>query len=298
MDPKYARRLTFGSLMFFGLIGGLLAEGYYSAASTDPAFNGIILAVVVLLVSIFSLLEFRKLAAGRGIAVFVGSLIAPLIFLHILPFHGTNPYEQISLALAFMLAFLLTALRQASKLGTTGAIANISTSLFALVYIALGGYFLISLRRMDAYSSTLAGQSGYLITFLATVKGTDIGAYLIGRKLGKHKIVPSISPGKSWEGLVGGFLFSTVIAVALGHYCFGLISVDNAVVFGLILTVYGQLGDLIESMFKRDAGLKDSASLIPEFGGFLDLIDSPYFAAPLGWVLFTGMKYGWKSLIL
>ncbi len=304
MDSKYAKRLFFGTIMVVILAAGLILDGYASAKGywcfSNAANIGLGFAGLVLIVSIFCVLELRKLAAGRNIKIFCFPAIMGLFLITAIPFHKQNPHEHLHLALFVMLVFLLAAIQQARRYRTEGAIANIAATVFGYIYIGFGGYFLIQMRLFDFYSNSFALQSGYIITFLAVVKGTDIGAYLIGRKLGKTKIVPSISPGKSWEGLAGGMLFSTIIAIGLGTYTFSLLSITEAIVFGCILAVYGQFGDIVESMFKRDAGIKDSASLIPEFGGFLDLIDSPYFAAPLGWVLFQGMVSagGWRSIIM
>ncbi len=297
MDVKLAKRLTFGSLLSLALVGGLIYEGVFSTQYLDKGVSGFFLALVILAVGICCILEFKKFAAGKGIKLFAFSAIVPLVMIIVLPFHRINPAEHISLAIIVMLCFALAALQQIICRGVENAISNIAVTVFSLIYIGFGGYFLLQIRLLDEYAGTLAGQSGGIITFLAVVKGTDIGAYLIGRKFGKHKIIPSVSPGKSWEGLVGGIIFSVAIAIGLGFCLFGLISIYHAVIFGLALCIYGQFGDLVESAFKRDAGLKDSASLIPEFGGFLDLIDSPFFAAPLGWILLRGMISGWSHLL-
>lgn len=122
--------------------------------------------------------------------------------------------------------------------------------------------------------------------FLATVKSCDIGAYFIGSAWGKRPLAPEVSPKKTWEGTLGGVGVSAVVAVLFALFS-GIMSVKAAVGFGVIVAVAGQLGDLFESMLKRDAMLKDSASLVPEFGGVLDILDSPLAAAPLAWVLLT-----------
>ena len=304
MDSKYATRLFFGTIMVVMLAAGLFFEGYICAKGywcfSNAANIGLGFGVFVLAVSILCVLELRKLTEGCGIKLFRFPAITGLCLISALPFYKQNPHENMYVAIFVMLVFLLSAIWQAKIYKSAGAIANIAGTVFGFIYIGFGGYFLIQLRLFDFYSDTFALQSGYIITFVAVVKGTDIGAYLVGRKYGKSKIIPSISPGKSWEGLFAGLIFSAAIAVGLGTYGFSLLSVTEAIIFGSVLAVYGQFGDLVESMLKRDAGLKDSASLIPEFGGFLDLIDSPFFAAPLGWVLFQGMcsAGGWRSLLV
>ncbi|MEX6501142.1 phosphatidate cytidylyltransferase [Pseudomonas zhanjiangensis] len=134
--------------------------------------------------------------------------------------------------------------------------------------------------------------NGLILAVMVLVWGADIGAYFAGKAFGKRKLAPRVSPGKSWEGLIGGLLFSLVIAAAVGVYRdwqgleFGLALAGAALV--VLISV---VGDLTESMFKRQAGVKDSSSLLPGHGGVLDRIDSltaaiPVFAALLwlaGW---------------
>jgi phosphatidate cytidylyltransferase len=128
-----------------------------------------------------------------------------------------------------------------------------------------------------------------LLAFIFTVKGSDIGAYTLGRLFGKHKMCPSISPGKTWEGLAGAALFG--ILVSLGFSCFcDIMPPLWAIVFGAVFGVLGQAGDLVESMIKRDAASKDSSSSIPGFGGILDVIDSPLATAPIAFAFFYSLQ--------
>ena len=121
---------------------------------------------------------------------------------------------------------------------------------------------------------------------LLCVKMTDIGAFFTGRAIGKHKLIPWLSPGKTWEGLAGGLVLSGIVGA-----CFAPSIVDlewyKGALFGILIGGIGQLGDLLESMMKRDADVKDSGDLIPGFGGMLDVIDSPLLAAPFAYLLFS-----------
>lgn len=147
-------------------------------------------------------------------------------------------------------------------------------------------------------------DAGYLVigSLLIVTKGGDIGAYFFGRLFGKRKLVPLLSPGKTWAGAVGALIGSAATAIAWLHYATPLFtpvgaerwaSPDwlSAAVYGLILGVTGLVGDLCESLIKRDVGKKDSARLLPGFGGLLDLMDSILYAAPVAYVL-------WKALPL
>ena len=163
-------------------------------------------------------------------------------------------------------------------------------------------------------------QGAWLVlVFLAVTKVSDIGAYFVGSAIGRHKLIPWVSPGKTVEGCIGGICASAglsvlvwyfsracassptvadltdaqAIAVAFGDAfsLFGAMSLLQALIFGSLMSIVGQLGDLLESVFKRSAGTKDSARLIPQFGGVLDLVDSPVLAAPVAWFLLT---YLWR----
>jgi phosphatidate cytidylyltransferase len=140
-------------------------------------------------------------------------------------------------------------------------------------------------------SPHVRGSTVLILMILLCVKFTDIGAYFGGRALGRRKLIPWLSPGKTWEGLFFGLL----TAAAVGALCSTQLNTRTGyemtwykgAIFGAIIGGIGQLGDLLESLMKRDAEVKDSGSLIPGFGGVLDVIDSPLLAAPFAYLLFS-----------
>ena len=147
-------------------------------------------------------------------------------------------------------------------------------------------------------------DAGYLVmgSLLVVTKGGDVGAYFFGRLFGKRKMVPHLSPGKTWAGGVGALIGSAMSAVAWLYFATPLFTPKGAetwvpphwissAIYGLILGVTGLIGDLCESLIKRDVGKKDSARLLPGFGGLLDLMDSVLYAGPVAYVL-------WKALPL
>jgi phosphatidate cytidylyltransferase len=136
------------------------------------------------------------------------------------------------------------------------------------------------------YSTEFVGEAAgpvLLLVVIVTVWVNDTFAYLTGSLIGKHRLYERISPKKSWEGSIGGLVFSLLIAGLFARYS-NYISVDRALIIAILVVVFGSLGDLIESMLKRQAGVKDSGNLIPGHGGILDRFDATFFAVPFVFV--------------
>ena len=131
------------------------------------------------------------------------------------------------------------------------------------------------------------------MTTVTVTKLCDIGAFTFGRLFGKHKMIPRISPNKTYEGAVGGLLFS--IGGAVIFYLAGLFPLQNmwtVVLFGFVVGVIGIFGDLAESLLKRGSGAKDSGTLVPGFGGLLDVVDSMLLSTPVAYVMLVLMLGG------
>jgi phosphatidate cytidylyltransferase len=176
-------------------------------------------------------------------------------------------------------------------------ITQLALATFAVIYV--GGLlgFLVQLRLLDVGGDVSKGGMLTLFSMIATVKFTDIGAYFAGHRFGKHKMAPVISPGKTWEGAAGGLVLGTLAAIiTLGPLARALSVpterdwlpwLGGAITYGLIVSASGMIGDLAESLLKRDAGVKDSSTWLPGFGGVLDLLDSLLLAAPVAYVLWA-----------
>jgi phosphatidate cytidylyltransferase len=133
-------------------------------------------------------------------------------------------------------------------------------------------------------SGTAQSGTFYVLYFIVVTKFSDIGAYCVGSLIGRHKMIPRISPGKTWEGFGGAIVVSTGASVAFAHLAAPQLqgmTTTHAVILGVMLSVAAVVGDLIESIFKREAGIKDSGKFFPGIGGILDLLDSLLFNAPL-----------------
>ena len=157
-------------------------------------------------------------------------------------------------------------------------LSSLLFSFAGLTYVALGFGHLFLL-------TTLPSGRSWLLFLLATVFGTDTGAFYTGKTMGRHRLIPRVSPKKTWEGAVGGLLLGSALGAVVGSY-FSLATAKALLPLAAFLSVTGQLGDLLESLIKRGFGVKDSGSILPGHGGILDRTDALIFATPaLYWIL-------------
>jgi phosphatidate cytidylyltransferase len=165
-----------------------------------------------------------------------------------------------------------------AKSNTAGILA-ISTTLFGLMYVP----WLLNFIQKINFFRNVDGHF-YLLYFVVITKFSDTGAYTVGSLIGRHKMIPRISPGKTWEGFGGAIVVSTLASLLFAHFARDKMPEMNwvhATILGVVLSVSAVIGDLIESLFKREAGVKDSGKFFPGIGGILDLLDSLLFNAPI-----------------
>lgn len=188
-------------------------------------------------------------------------------------------------AWAYVAVVMFTFIAQSVQFDAPGrTMATISGTLLAVSYLGLLGSFIIQLRWLGGPSEGLL----MLAALIATAKGTDIGAYTMGRLLGRRKLWPRLSPNKTVEGAIGGLVFGMtgallVAALARRGFHIPFLSWPAMIGFGLIVATAAQLGDLMESMIKRDCATKDASDVLPGFGGVLDVLDSLLFAGPVAY---------------
>ena len=190
---------------------------------------------------------------------------------------------DILILLVFALGIFIRQFPQ--KHNPTG-IETMAVTLFGLIYVAWLGNFITRIYFADP-------NGRYFVMLLVVVtKFTDMGAYLIGSALGRHKMIPRISPKKTWEGTIGGILFAvggSVMCLYWPHplsqgICASGMNITHALALGLLLGTAAVIGDLAESLIKREANIKDSSNILPGHGGALDMLDSFLFTAPLLYV--------------
>jgi phosphatidate cytidylyltransferase len=277
-------RLFFGMLMtvlflFVVIFDGWLDGSITATGTDDKNVQGTIFCILIALLAIPAQVEFSKLAAAKNLKIFVPVSIVASILL------ATNRYWlqfieiRQELFLLYILTFTLIALFVYQYLfyGTSGVSANCGVNCFSILYLGLLSGFCVAIR--------IDFGLWPLLMFVFVVKTADIGAYSIGTLFGKHKFSPKISPGKSWEGMAGAVAAAVIVAIGFAGIC-DIMPLWAAIVFGFCFAFIGQLGDLAESMIKRDAEQKDSANKIPGFGGVLDIIDSPLIAAAFAYLVF------------
>ena len=158
-------------------------------------------------------------------------------------------------------------------------IINIGTTLLGIFYIGLFSSALVYLRELYPVGYEKGGF--IIISILVSIWICDSAAFFGGTALGKHKLFPRVSPKKSWEGAIFGLIFAIISMIISKLVMLDFLSWKDVIVIGLIVGVIGQVGDLIESLFKRDAGVKDSSSIIPGHGGIFDRFDSLLYTGPI-----------------
>jgi len=231
----------------------------------------------------FGLYEFYILARKKDMkpdlgAGFLGGAALFTIFYFATP-DPTQPRldgQLITLTLiVFTIATLIAAMLRGAPFDKM-IVASGATILGVLYVVLLGGH-LVALR-----TGFEQGLSAHLLSFFFLVlMGADTGAYYVGRAIGKHKLAPKVSPGKTWEGVAGGLVVAMALATAAHFWFFKELPLKWALPLAAVMTVLGILGDLTESALKRGAGAKDAAKILPGHGGALDRLDSLLFNAPL-----------------
>ena len=158
------------------------------------------------------------------------------------------------------------------------AIINLGTTLLGILYFGFFASALLSIRELYQVDYTHGGL--LIVSLFASIWICDSAAFFGGTALGKHKLFPRVSPNKSWEGAIFGLLFAVIAMVISKVIVLDFLSWFDVITIGLIVGIIGQIGDLIESLFKRDVGVKDSSALIPGHGGIFDRFDSLLYTAP------------------
>lgn len=273
-------RLLSGSILFIVVVAAILASRYS-------------LLALLYIICVGTMLEFYKLAHAQGsdpnrpLGVAAGILLITSSFLYTQ--HGDsfiqNEIGILLLPFAMLLifaVFIAELFRKKEK-----PLANITATVCGVIYIALP-LSLLCFLSIGGFKFPIAESTYYrpwvLMSYIFVIWANDIGAYLAGVSMGRHKMFPRISPKKSWEGFAGGVVAAIGIAILCG-WLMGL-NVAFWAGLGVITAIFGVLGDLVESLIKRSIGVKDSGVMMPGHGGWLDRFDSLLIATPFVIVYF------------
>jgi phosphatidate cytidylyltransferase len=284
--PKLSRGQTFFRRLFSSVV--LWTIVLLAIFSKNKIVSDYFFFLIMFLLAGSGLMEFYDLARKIGLAcykgwgIFGGLLLTTSTFLYLSGVVAVNvgPEQANDFETSYLILFVLgLCVRQFMSKSNPEAITAIATTLFGLMYVP---WLLNFIQKINFYPHI--NGSFYVLHFILVTKFSDLGAYVTGSLFGKHKMIPRISPGKTWEGFAGAVVISTLISVGyvkLAHSKVPEMTVPHAIALGILLSSTAVIGDLIESLFKREAGVKDSGRLFPGIGGILDLMDSLLFNAPL-----------------
>ncbi len=303
------QRVLFGGLMIVALVGLAALDDYlaYRIAQDWPPglmadvgrclLNGFVLTALVAALVVPATLELARLmrAAGHAPVVWLAAVVnAGLVAVPWLAANGVLAGGRAGSAADFRItaawltvAFLAAPAVVIARRRTAGSIAAVGTTMLMVLWCGFLAAYVVRMR-------VWGGSAWLVLYFLLVCKSCDIGAYFTGLATGRHKLIPWLSPNKTWEGLAGGVAAAVLVATGAAYLVYSLgparfegwmPRAGGAAWFGLAMALVGQAGDLVESLFKRDAGAKDSGAVVPAFGGVLDIVDSPLLAAPVAWWL-------------
>ena len=284
--PQSKSAVFFKRLLSFVVLWGIIVASLFSGNKT---LSDYVFLVILALLAALGLIEFYGIVQRLHIFCFeklgvIGGIlliVATFIFISGRADGVTLPQQVNDFESCFLVMFVLSlCLRQFLSRTNTKGILAIGTTLFGFMYVP---WLLNFIQKINFYGQGVDGHY-YLFYFILVTKFSDAGAYAVGSLIGRHKMIPRISPGKTWEGFAGAVVVSMGASVIFAHlagtHLKGM-NLMHAIILGIILSSTAVMGDLIESLFKREAGLKDSGKLLPGIGGILDLLDSLLFNAPL-----------------
>jgi len=291
-----SKRLTFGTLLIGLLIIGAAIDAWIDRSPSPDALAplipgptwppGVVVLTVIASLAALASRELARLLHGKGVdasaTLTAAMAVLGVLMTGIVPDRGSAFIGAATINTATALVVIAAMVYYSRGGKTEGALAAIGGALLGFAYIGLLLGFWVALRRDQAV--------WLLLWTILVTKTTDIGAYFVGSLFGKRKLIAWLSPGKTWEGLVGGIVSAVAIG-ALGGWALRSGEVPplgplSGALLALPIAILGQAGDLSASLLKRDAGVKDTGGSIPGFGGVIDVIDSLLFVGPAAfWLL-------------
>jgi phosphatidate cytidylyltransferase len=253
--------------------------------------GGYYFLILILIINARTLFEFyylfenKQVYAYRWLGITLGSILLLITFYHL------NNLIMI-LAVASIIIVMLSMLR----VGQGIASLNMAITVAGLVYVSGFLACLLYLRiHFEDYLTVQSGETNYggvfFVIIWISIWICDTAAYFGGRLLGRHKLAPVISPNKTIEGGIFGLVFGILTFFVAGILLLPTLEAEYLWIFGIIVGIFGQLGDLVESRLKRDTGVKDTSPILPGHGGFLDRFDSLLFISPFLLIVFHYFRF-------
>lgn len=262
---------------------------------TVICFKSILLRPGIIIIAFCGLYEFLKAFKNKYKIMWITTMIYTALNFAFLIFNDYNNFSDeinLSTLMIIFILFVLTTLIVSIFKNEVYGIKSVIISVFGYIYVTILFSFLYLLGTYDVINNSLF----YILLLFAITWGADTGGYIIGCAIGKHKLCEKLSPKKTYEGAVGGLIFSTLFGLILVYvYNFNLnmigenefwsmsepINVLKMSILFLVLSVFAQIGDFVASSFKRYVGVKDYSNIMPGHGGIIDRFDSVLFCAPL-----------------
>jgi len=269
--------------MKFGELGKRVAVGIIGIPLifTVTLIGEIYFLLLVNIILTLSLWEFYGLAEKKGFyPLKIFGILSTLIISWDLYF-----YQGKSLEFILFFILFLNLIFELFK-GKSHSLVNAAVTFFGIGYISLFSSFIL-IRELPSNLGAPNRVGGWLVLFIFLIIWIcDTAAYLWGYRFGKHPLFLRVSPKKTWEGAIAGFVVGTASAFGLRYLLIPSISMVDSIVIGTIVGILGQTSDLVESLYKRDSGVKDSSKILPGHGGILDRFDSPLFVGPFVYLYF------------
>jgi phosphatidate cytidylyltransferase len=243
-----------------------------TSAGGFPFLALIDLVIVLGLLEFYAMMRVKGMHPYRTIGVASGLTLSTYIYFRSGQFAN------------FVLTFIVIALMglELSRRDNRRAVYHVATTIFGVIYVAyLSSHFVLLRELPNLVGMPYAAGASFVFLVVVVTWAADTGAYAVGSLFGAHTLLPRVSRHKTWEGALGGVLFGAAAGAAASFTFAGFLALWQGLVVGTLAALVGLLGDLFESMLKRDAEIKDTSQLIPGHGGVLDRFDSLLFTAPL-----------------
>jgi phosphatidate cytidylyltransferase len=274
-NPSPVQRSWLHSSIAMRVIASVAFIPCFIIITQKGGYHFLALTAVIIVIGMqefYAMMEAKGVRPYKAIGIICGMALSWYMFFR------NGVYANLFLTIALLLIMALELSRKDNRM----AVYHIATTILGVVYVAFLSMHMVLLRELPTQLDLpYAYGSGFVFLAFIVTWASDTGAYFVGTLIGRTPLLPRVSAKKTWEGAIGGFFFATIGAV-IAHFTFAeYLGLWQAAILGLCASIMGLLGDLVESLMKRDVDLKDTSEVIPGHGGVLDRFDSLLFTVPL-----------------